>query len=333
MPWLAKDPNGLAHEIEHEFFHSWNLVAIRPAGYNDLSYRPPARTPALWLGEGVTLYYSDVVPRRAHLADSAPSRLARLGDLLHSYYAAPSSMRVSPARASLAFGDSPVVNADATGGYYMQGELLADALDARLRDSTHEARGLDDVLRALYARSQTRGYHGFTSPDVRATVDSVCVCKMSQFFDDEVDGVGPIDIRPLLSRIGLGLVIDSVPPTDSTGRPLPDLRLFADYTAPPDVVRLVITDPATAWAVAGLRTGDDLVALDGAPIRSRDQLRTALRTIRLGDTAVVDVRRDGAPVRLTVRVTGYVQPRVRFVDLPTVTPDQQKHRQRWLAGW
>ena len=70
---LARNAGASTTEIAHEFVHTWNLVALHPAGYNDLGYRPPSRTPSLWIGEGITLYYADVLPRRAGIADTTPS--------------------------------------------------------------------------------------------------------------------------------------------------------------------------------------------------------------------------------------------------------------------
>ena len=112
---LARDPGASTTEITHEFVHTWNLVALHPGGYNDLSYRPPSRTPSLWIGEGITLYYAALLPRRAGIADSAPSRLDHLQALVQNYDASPVLHTVSPAQASLAFEDSPVENSDATG--------------------------------------------------------------------------------------------------------------------------------------------------------------------------------------------------------------------------
>ena len=67
---LARHPRALLPELAHEFFHTWNLVAIHPDNYGELSYSPPVRTTGLWSGEGVTIYYADALLRRANLADS-----------------------------------------------------------------------------------------------------------------------------------------------------------------------------------------------------------------------------------------------------------------------
>ena len=145
-------------------------MAIHPDDYGALSFRAAHPTTGLWWGEGVTLYYADALPRRADLTPANDSRAAHLERLLGAYYAAPWRGRVSPEAASLAFGDSPVRNPNSTGAYYLQGELLAHELDAIIRDSTAGAHGLDDVMRALFARAMDG--RGFTSHDLDLAADS-----------------------------------------------------------------------------------------------------------------------------------------------------------------
>src|SRR5260370_31995392 len=70
---LARDPSALGNQLAHEFFHTWNLVRIRPRGWGGITFGPPARTASLWWGEGVTLYYADLLLRRAGVADHAPA--------------------------------------------------------------------------------------------------------------------------------------------------------------------------------------------------------------------------------------------------------------------
>lgn len=329
---LARDPHAFVEEIAHEFFHAWNLVAIHPAGYNDLGFGPPARSSLLWLGEGVTLHYADILPRRARLAPTVHSRLDHLAALLEHYYASPALRRVSPARASLAFDDSPVANGDATGGYYLQGELLANALDARLRVATHDRRGLDDLMRALYAASQSPQYHGYTEADVIHSADAVCDCRLDGFFANEVRGAGPIDPTPILARLGLRLVVDSIPASDSAGRLLPDARVGIDFTAPPGVLRLVVTDSTSAFARAGVRTGDELLSVNGTAVSTFAGLRAATSRISVGDTAALQLRRGDRVLDLAVPLAAYRRPRVRFVDAAVVSATERRRRAAWLNG-
>jgi predicted metalloprotease with PDZ domain len=328
---LARDVRARLPELAHEFFHTWNLVAIHPDTYGALSYQAPAPTTGLWVGEGVTLYYADALRRRAGLADSSLSRIDWLAGLLRNYYGAWWSTRVSPERASLAFGASPVVNPDATGGYYLQGELLGVALDGLLRDSTDDRRGLDDLMRALYSASH--GGRGFTSASLARAADSVCRCRLDRFFADQVRGTAPIDPRPVLARLGLQILIDTTAAVDDAGVPLPDLRIGFDFSRGEPPVTLVVSNSASLWARAGLRTGDRLVSFDGAAVATPGEFFRALRALRIGDSVAVEVRRGDPVQRIRVVVAGYDRPRVRIVEAPGASREQLARRARWLSGW
>ena len=97
--------------------------------------------------------------------------------------------------------------------------------------------------------------------------------------------------------------------------------------------RLIINNPATAWARAGLRIGDVLESLNGAAPRSYQELRQVLGTLGVGSKAEVDVVRDGTPVHIRVEVASYFTPRVRFAEQPGATVEQHRRRAQWLGGW
>jgi predicted metalloprotease with PDZ domain len=164
-------------------------------------------------------------------------------------------------------------------------------------------------------------------------IDSVCGCRLDRVFATQVRGSARIDVAPVVGRLGLRLSVDTVPAVDSAGAPLPDLRLGIDFTRPGPPLPLVVSNPATAWSRAGLRTGDDLLTIGGRVVPSFGDLRRALEALRVGDTAVVEVARAGAGQRLRVGVTGYREPRIRFSDAPDVTPAARMRRARWLDGW
>src|SRR5437867_10333813 len=122
---------------------------------------------------------------------------------------------------------------------------------------------------------------------------------------------GGFRARPpnVAARLGLRLIVDTVRSVDSGGAPLPDLRLGIDFTRPDVPLQLVVNNPASGWSVAGLRTGDELVALDGRKIATYSDLQRALHGLRVGDTTVVDIQRGAAPMRIRAAVVVHPPPR------------------------
>lgn len=122
-------------------------------------------------------------------------------------------------------------------------------------------------------------------------------------------------------------MVDTVPATDSTD-PLPDLRLGIDFTQTTGPLRLVVRNPASVWSISGLRTGDALVAIDGGHVATFADLQRTLHRLRVDETVLVDVERSGRSMQVPVRVTGYMLPRVRFVEIANGTAQQRITRTR-----
>ena len=136
---LARDPNALLTQIAHEFFHTWNEVHLRPASWIGVRHAAPTPTGELWWSEGVTLFYADLLLRRAGLPAPDSTRLARLTRLLTIYAANPSHALVSPEATSRAFNLPPSALGDYTPSMFTQGELLGVVLDLLIRGETSGA--------------------------------------------------------------------------------------------------------------------------------------------------------------------------------------------------
>ena len=62
--------------LPQEFFHSWNGKARRPAGLVTGGYEKPMKDDLLWVYEGMTQYWGDVLATRSGLWTPGPLRLS-----------------------------------------------------------------------------------------------------------------------------------------------------------------------------------------------------------------------------------------------------------------
>ncbi|MFK7927551.1 MAG: hypothetical protein AB8H79_05155, partial [Myxococcota bacterium] len=53
--------------VSHEFFHTWNVKRLRPAELGPFDYQTEVHTRGLWVAEGITSYYDDLLVARADL--------------------------------------------------------------------------------------------------------------------------------------------------------------------------------------------------------------------------------------------------------------------------
>jgi predicted metalloprotease with PDZ domain len=328
---LAQGLTDFFSEAAHEYFHTWNLMRIRPAEYGDADYRTPRRSRGLWWAEGITMHYADLLRRRAGLPAYDSTRATHLGGLIARYLASPGNARFSPESVSVvAYGGPPGVLGDYSASTHLQGELLGAMLDFQVRAATDGRRTLDDVVRAALERFS--GEHGYTGRDLERTVDDVCGCVVRDFFDRYVRTANPIDFDRYLRLLGLRASVAWSPALGSDGQPAADLRLYGWGRPGEGVVRLLVSNPTSLWGRAGLHTGDRVVAVNGSPLADMAAFRRLVGGLRIGDTVRIEVTRPAGPFRTTVIVAGYDRPTVHLEELPGATDHQRVLRAGWLAG-
>jgi predicted metalloprotease with PDZ domain len=326
---LAANPHALAQETAHEYFHSWNLIHIKPVEYLGLTYRVQPPVAELWFSEGLTMFYADLLLRRAGVPAPQPTRIAHLEGLMARYWNSSGHVRFSAEEISrVAYNAGPGALGDYSGSPHAIGELIGTMLDLQIREATGGARSMDDVMRLI---NQRHGGKRFTSADVQRAVEESCRCK-ADLFDRSVFAAAAIDFDRYLGSLGLKATMTWEPNLAPNGRPFPDLRLQA-YLRPGETrARLVITDPRTAWGRAGLHSHDVLVSFNARPVASFPELRNALRALTVGDTATLVVIQQGTQRVIQVPISGQDRPVVRLVPRDDATPDRKRAFQSWSEG-
>jgi len=329
---LARNPNAFIQETAHEYVHTWNLMAIRPVEYRDLDYRTQPPVSSLWFSEGLTMYYADLLLRRADIPLRDSTRTAHLERLIGSYLFNPVYARFSAESISqVAYNAQPGELGDYSGSTHLQGELIGTMLDLIIRNSTNGQRSMDDVMRLLFSRVEAvppppsrrePALYRIDSRIIEQAVESVCGCDVAAFFDAHVRHAAVIDFDGYLGLMGLTTRVTWAPAV-SNGETERDLRLWGFESERDSSLRLVINNPASAWGRAGLHSRDRLLSLNGAPVRTWAELRAKLQSLRLGDTVRVQVQR-AAPFEATVVVAGFERPTVRIERLPNATLAQRR---------
>jgi predicted metalloprotease with PDZ domain len=251
---LAKDITVYLSEISHEFFHTWNLMRIRPAEFGDVTYKTPPLSRGLWWSEGLTLFYADLLMRRAGLHTFDSTRKTHLEGLLIRYFGTPGNMLISPEKVSLASDGPPGMLGDYSASTHLQGELIGTMLDLIIRDATNGKHSIDDVMRKMLERFS--GEHGFTGRDIEKIATSVCGCDLHPFFKNFVSGNKTIEFERYLKLLGLHSTISWTEYLDEQGKPVPDFRVYAWQPPYENIPRLGITDPSTGeWKTNVLISG------------------------------------------------------------------------------
>ena len=325
---LAKDPNFALEDAAHEFFHTWNLMAIKPAEYRDVDYRVQGPVAELWFSEGLTIFYSDLLRRRAGLPTNDSTRMERLKGLIERYLSLPGLARYSAEQISrVEYNSTPEATGDFILSAHLEGELLGTILDLRIRDATNGVKSMDDVMKLMYQRFRNTK---FTSRDVQRAVDEVCSCSSAPIFNQYVFNPGTIDFNRYLEPIGLRSSASWKPATNEDGTPQADVRVWAYQSG--RSLKLRVGDPTSIWAKAGLHTGDDIVSINGVETKTWPEARRIFGALKIGDSTTFRIKRGNQTIERTVKVTGYDRPYVTIAMIDRTSDRQKRLRDQWLRG-
>jgi predicted metalloprotease with PDZ domain len=209
--------------LTHEYFHSWNGKHRRPAGLLSPDYQKPMQDDLLWVYEGLTEYYGDVMAARAglwkpeeyreNLASFAATLAAKQGrtwrplqdtaDMAPKLYG--SSENWSMRRRSVDF--------------YSEGELIWLEADTLIRQKTGGAKSLDDFCRAFYGEGSGGPAFGGTKPtvvpytadDVFRALNTVYAYDWKQFFDARLKSLNSQPPMGGITQGGWTLVYNGTP--------------------------------------------------------------------------------------------------------------------------
>jgi len=203
--------NGWMNFITHEFFHLYNVKAIRPEGLWPIDYDSENYTEMLWVSEGFTVYYEYMIMNRAGLL-SRNDVLRHLGNTIRTYESIPGSNYQSAAGSSkdtwINFFNRSSNAMNATISYYDKGCALGMLLDLAIRHETGNEKSLDDVMRELYYKYFKELKRGFTKNEFRSICEKTAGISLDEIFDVYVSTTGKVDYNKFLEYAGLHIDLD-----------------------------------------------------------------------------------------------------------------------------
>ena len=245
--------------VSHEFFHTWNVKRLRPVELGPFDYEREVYTRSLWIAEGLTSYYDDLLLARAGLLTRE--------DYLEALSRQIQTLQKTPGRQIRSLEEDsfdawikhyrPDENSmNSSASYYTRGAVVGFLLDAEIRRLSGGSRSLDDVMRTACRRYA--GERGYSPQEFRSTASEVAGADLTHWFLHALEGTGDLEYDGALALYGLEFKEE---PAASADRPAAWLGVEAEPGKDPLFLRQVIR--GTPLFEAGLSAGDEIVALDG----------------------------------------------------------------------
>ncbi|HEX6403123.1 MAG TPA: hypothetical protein VF003_08200 [Pseudonocardiaceae bacterium] len=273
--------------LPHEYVHSWNGKYRRPAGLATPNPQTPMQGEMLWVYEGLTQYYGNVLAVRSGLwtpqqyADTLAQAAANLDHTPGRLWRPLIDTTVA---AQLLYQAPPEWSAERRGtDFYNEGVLIWLDADTLIRQLTSGRRSLDDFCRSFHGgQAGLPAVKPYTFEDVVATLNEVAPYDWQAFLNQRLYTT---DVHaPLggIERGGWRITYDA-----EQGQRIKDLEAVRKQVEMGFSLGLrlntdgLITDviPGMPAARANLGPGMTVVAVDGNGF-SPDILRDAVSTAR-----------------------------------------------------
>lgn len=327
-PKIAGYESALLGTFSHEYFHSWNVERLRPKGLEPFNFEHSNITDGLWVAEGFTQYYGNLLLARAGFR-TVDNAAQTFNGLVNAVLNSPGAKNFTPIQASryAVFADAGVA-IDQTNknniftSYYTYGAAVALALDLRLRSDFKLT--LDDYMRALW-KAYGKTEIAYSMSDLEKTLSQLTKNSAfaADFFKNYVYGTAKNDYAKLL--INAGFVLRKANPGKAfTG--------FGRVDFENGKATLGSTTQATPAYDAGLDIGDILLTVDGVEIKDQAALTKITDAHKPGDVITITYTYRGE--EKNTKLTFSENPALEIVSIEktggVLTPAMQAFRDNWL---
>ena len=311
---------GFLSLVAHEYFHLWNVKRIRPIELGPFNYDQENYTSLLWVMEGFTSYYDELLLLRAGYY-SKEEYLSKLQGSLN-YVEGSVGARVQPvAHASFDAwikAYRPNENSgNTTMTYYTRGQLLAALIDAKIVAKYKGEKCLDHFLQVLYAKFHKKLNRGFSELEFKQELENFLGENLDTFFAKYIHGteVGPY--AAVFTEVGVE--VESM----SVNKP----SFGASFRQ--DNGKLIVRGirAGSAAEIAGLSVNDEVVGCNGYRANQKD-VEELLGTLEQGDKINLLVSRDDVLMEISANMALYLKPQFLLKFNPS--PGKKKLLDYWL---
>ena len=299
--------------LPHEYTHSWNGKYRRPVGLYQLDFATPQQGDLLWVYEGLTQYFGEVLATRSGLMSQAQHRDVLAMTAAYLDHTPGREWRTTEdtaiAASLLRNGNVPWANWRRGQDYYDDGQFIWLDADTLIRKTTNNQKSLDDFARIFLGQGGNTGplIVTYSFDEVVRDLNRVMPYDWATFLHDRIDKINPhVDLAGV-ERGGYKLVYADKPnPTEAalSGKDV------AYFTSTDDrgvnawhSVGLIVSGDANIVDVrwngpadkAKIVPGAKVIAVNGQAY-SGDLLRSAIR----------DAKGKSEPIHLIVQLDNFV---------------------------
>lgn len=325
--WSYSDPvkyKSFLALVSHEYFHLWNVKRIRPKELGPFNYNKENYTELLWVAEGVTSYFDDLILLRSGYhteQEYLDVALANINRLQNTSGRKKMTLAESSFNAWIKAYLPNENSGNVSVSYYNKGAVVSMLLDLEMLKASNGKKRLDDLMRYLYQEYYKKKNRGFTPAEFNEAVKEVCGKDLSAWLQEMVYTTSELDYNSHFKHVGLQLEDQNT----EVQKPWFGTKSKADGGRMM-IEEVVLDGPASQ---AGISAGDEILSIQG--FRAGANLADDLMRYKPGQRVEVLYSRKGQVYSTKVELGR--EPSVKFAFKPVeeATEQQKKLYRIWLG--
>lgn len=308
--------------VAHEYFHLWNVKRLRPIALGPFNYDNENYTTNLWIAEGFTAYYENLISHRAGFTNQQ-YYFTDLENDINAIANQPGNKVQTLSQASfnawIKYYRPNENSANTSISYYNKGALIATVLNLTIIQNSQGKFSLDDAIKHAYNLYYKTLQRGYTDAEFRSVLEKFAGKPLNFIYDNYINGTADIDFSTYLGFAGLQ--IDDV----NAANPNPYLGANFALVGNKQVVKNVATN--TAAYFAGLNVNDIINTVDGF---KTDNIAKLVSEKKIEDTLTFEVDRDGIQKTIAVKLKANTNKKFVIKKMDNHTDLQEKVLKKWL---
>jgi predicted metalloprotease with PDZ domain len=246
----------------HEFVHTWNVKAYRPAGIAPYDYSTENYSDLFWMAEGITSYYDDLMLMRTGIYEQK-EYLDKIAEDLQKHLSKPGREVESLAQTSFDtwLKDDAQQSHNSSVSIYLEGHMAAWFMDYEIRRLTNNKYGMDELQRRLYKNHHNID-RGYRKTDVLNLLQDITGKDFTSFWQQYIEGTEAIDFDVMLTYFGLEKITDEEKEQHAW--------IGTNLTTDNDKITIKSVDSNSPAWLAGLSAGDQILAIDGIKVTAKN---------------------------------------------------------------
>ena len=318
--YSGADYLGFLNLVAHEYFHLWNVKRFRPIELGPFDYDKENYTSLLWVMEGFTSYYDELIMRRAGLM-SQEEFISKIQNSINYVEGSVGSRVQSVAHASFDAwikAYRPNENSsNTTMTYYSRGQIIAAVFDLMIIDKYKGKKCLDDFMRYVYVKYAKELKRGITDQEFKQELENFLEMDLAIFYAKYIDGTEIIPYAEYFSKVGVDVIY--------SGSKKPSFGASVRQEGGNVVVKTVRS--GSSAEMAGISVNDEIIACNGFRV-NQGSLESTMNALKENEQVELLLSRDDVLFSVNVKIAAFEKPYFTFTT--TKNEDKKALRNYWL---